>query len=88
VPVEPAGIYLPLYIFLFAVRIPVLLCVSASYFLLFSWLPVGALGRKAALWLIMAVPGLWWVDIRIDGVKRGYVRASDHQKGTRKTTRD
>ncbi len=23
------------------------------------------------LWVVLAVPGVWWVDLRVDGVKRG-----------------
>ncbi|KAK7519238.1 hypothetical protein IWZ03DRAFT_168721 [Phyllosticta citriasiana] len=68
---EPSGIALPLHIFLFACRLPLLLGASAIYFLLLSWLPVGLLVRKAALWLILGIPGVWWIDLQIDGVRRG-----------------
>ena len=27
--------------------------------------------RKIALWGLMAIPGIWWVDLQLDGVKRG-----------------
>jgi 1-acylglycerol-3-phosphate O-acyltransferase len=31
------------------------------------------------LWLILAVPGVWWVDLQVDGVKRGgLAKAKDH----------
>ncbi|KAF2154803.1 hypothetical protein K461DRAFT_275962 [Myriangium duriaei CBS 260.36] len=71
VPSEPAGISLPVHAFLAFVRIPLLIGVSLVYFLLFSWLPIGSLGKKAALWCILGVPGIWWVDLQVDGVKRG-----------------
>lgn len=71
VPLEPAGLALPAHAFLAFVRVPLLLGVSLAYFLLFSWLPIGSLGKKAALWCILGVPGIWWVDLQVDGVKRG-----------------
>jgi 1-acylglycerol-3-phosphate O-acyltransferase len=55
------------------VRAPLLLTVTLCYFLFLQWLPIGPLGRKAALWVILGVPGIWWVDLQIDGVKKGYV---------------
>jgi hypothetical protein len=51
--------------------VPLLVAVSVTYFVLFSWLAVGSLIKKAALWTILGIPGIWWVDIQIDGVKRG-----------------
>ncbi|KAF1991057.1 putative vacuolar protein sorting protein Vps66 [Aulographum hederae CBS 113979] len=71
VPTDPSGIYLPFHTFLFAVRIPLLLTVSLTYFLLISWLPVGSLVKKAGLWTLLGIPGIWWVDLQIDGVRRG-----------------
>ncbi|KAK7544763.1 uncharacterized protein J3D65DRAFT_545380 [Phyllosticta citribraziliensis] len=68
---DPSGIALPLHVFLFACRLPLLLGASAIYFLLLSWLSVGLLVRKAALWLILGIPGVWWIDLQIDGVRRG-----------------
>ncbi len=72
IPTEPAGIALPFHIFLFVFRVPLLLTVALCYFLLLQWLPIGPLARKAALWVILGVPGIWWVDLQIDGVKKGY----------------
>lgn len=68
---EPAGIYLPFYLFLFCIRVPLLLTAILSYFFFLQWLPIGSLGKKASLWLILGVPGIWWIDLRIDGVKKG-----------------
>ncbi|KAI5286893.1 hypothetical protein KEM54_006419 [Ascosphaera aggregata] len=45
--------------------------VFASYFLILQWLPIGALGKKASLWSILGIPGIWWIDLQIDGVRRG-----------------
>lgn len=71
VTTSTSALALPLHIFLFVVRIPLILTVALSYFLIFAWLPIGSLGKKAALWTILGIPGIWWVDLQIDGVKRG-----------------
>lgn len=76
VSTESSKLALPLYLFLFACRVPLLFTAAAVYFLLLSWLPVGSLVRKAALWLMLGIPGIWWIDLQIDGVKRGYVDQS------------
>lgn len=56
---------------LFLCRLPFFLTYVASYFLFFHWLPLPVVARKIALWGLMAIPGLWWVDLQLDGVKRG-----------------
>ena len=66
--------YLPFNIFLFLIRLPILLSVSLSYFLVLQWLPIGSLGKKACLWIMIGTPGIWWIDLQIDGVKKGYVQ--------------
>ncbi|PNS15249.1 hypothetical protein CAC42_8250 [Sphaceloma murrayae] len=71
VPTQPSGLSLPFHAFLAFIRVPLLVGVSLTYFLLFSWLPIGSLGKKAALWCILGTPGIWWVDLQVDGVKRG-----------------
>ncbi|KAL1847158.1 Lysophosphatidic acid:oleoyl-CoA acyltransferase 1 [Paecilomyces lecythidis] len=71
IPTEPAGLYLPFHIFLFCFRLPLLLVVSLTYFLVLQWLPIGSLGKKASLWCILGIPSIWWIDLQIDGVKRG-----------------
>lgn len=68
-----SGIYLPFYIFLLLFRLPILILVSLTYFVILQWLPIGPLGRKASLWLIIGIPGIWWIDLQIDGVKKGYI---------------
>lgn len=74
VPRQSSGAYLPVLIFLFVIRLPIFITVVLGYFLVLQWLPLGSLARKALLWLILGVPGVWWIDLQIDGVKRGYVR--------------
>jgi len=34
-------------------------------------MPIGVLGKKASLWCILGIPGIWWIDLQIDGVKKG-----------------
>ncbi|RKF64145.1 putative lysophosphatidic acid:oleoyl-CoA acyltransferase [Erysiphe neolycopersici] len=67
---KPAGIYLPIFILLFVLKSPFIIIVT-SYFLLLHWLPLGPLFRKAILWIILGIPGLWWFDLQIDGVRKG-----------------
>lgn len=49
-----------------------LLTAALSYFLVLQWLPIGPIIRKASLWMILGIPGIWWIDLQIDGVRRGY----------------
>lgn len=67
----PAGIYLPVYVFLFFFKLPFLFTISATYFLVLQWFPLGSLVKKAILWMILGIPGIWWIDLQIDGVKKG-----------------
>lgn len=71
IPTEASGIYLPFHIFLFTVRIPLLFAFILSYYFFLQWLPIGALGKKVSLWCILGTPGIWWIDLQIDGVKKG-----------------
>ncbi|KAL9098468.1 MAG: hypothetical protein Q9163_005876 [Psora crenata] len=71
VSTQPSGIYLPFHVFLFLIRLPILVSVTLSYFFVLQWLPIGSLGKKASLWLILGTPGVWWIDLQIDGVKKG-----------------
>lgn len=80
VPTQPSGVSLPFHIFLVFCRVPLLIGFSLAYFFVFCWLPIGSLGKKAALWTILGVPGIWWIDLQVDGVRRGYVSA---EKGYR-----
>ncbi|KAF2465727.1 uncharacterized protein BDR25DRAFT_345921 [Lindgomyces ingoldianus] len=68
-----SSLWTPLHILLFVIRVPPVFFLSLFYFLVLEWLPVPQLVRKGVLWLILAIPGVWWVDLQVDGVKRGYV---------------
>ncbi|KAJ5489748.1 hypothetical protein N7539_004638 [Penicillium diatomitis] len=70
-PSESLGIKAPLRFFLFCFRLPLFIFVTVSYFLVLQWLPIGSLGKKAALWCILGVPSIWWIDLQIDGVRKG-----------------
>ena len=69
---QPSGLYLPVHLFLFCFRLPVLLTAALAYLCVLQWLPVSSLGKKACLWSILGAPGVWWYDLKIDGVKKGY----------------
>ncbi|KAL2834608.1 hypothetical protein BJY01DRAFT_83632 [Aspergillus pseudoustus] len=62
---------LPVRLSLFFFRLPFLIFTSVSYFLVLQWLPIGSLGKKAALWCILGIPSIWWVDLQVDGVRKG-----------------
>ncbi|KAF3217939.1 hypothetical protein TWF192_001103 [Orbilia oligospora] len=34
-------------------------------------MPLGSLFQKGILWICMLVAGVWWVDLQVEGVKRG-----------------
>lgn len=68
---QPAGVYLPVHIFLFLFKLPFLLTIALTYFLILQWFPLGSLFKKAVLWMILGIPGIWWIDLQIDGVKKG-----------------
>ncbi|OAX84897.1 hypothetical protein ACJ72_00719 [Emergomyces africanus] len=52
-------------------RLPLLITAFVAYFCVLQWLPIGSLGKKASLWVILGIPGIWWIDLQIDGVKKG-----------------
>ncbi|KAI1076596.1 acyltransferase-like protein [Whalleya microplaca] len=60
-------------IFLF--RLPVFLTYCAFYFLFLTPLPLPQFLRKLLLWGMLGIPGIWWVDLQLDGVKRGSLSA-------------
>lgn len=81
IPTQSSGIYLPFHLFLLLIRLPILFTATLSYFFVLQWLPIGSLGKKASLWLILGAPGVWWIDLQIDGVKKGcvlYIRYSGY----------
>ncbi|CAG8937837.1 unnamed protein product [Penicillium salamii] len=74
IPGDPLGLQAPLRVFLFCFRLPLFIFVTLSYFLILQWLPIGSLGKKAALWCILGVPSIWWVDLQVDGVRKGSLK--------------
>jgi len=68
---QPAGVYLPVHIFLFLLKLPFFITITTTYFLILQWFPLGPLAKKAMLWMILGIPGIWWIDLQIDGVKKG-----------------
>lgn len=60
-----------LHSFLFLFRLPFFLFFFAFYFTVSSVIPLPVVLRKLGLWSLMGIPGIWWVDLRIDGVRRG-----------------
>lgn len=68
----PSNIFLaPYHLFLFFFRIPFFIFACAVWYLIVQWTPPAGVLRKANLWCILGIPGVWWVDIRVDGVRRG-----------------
>jgi 1-acyl-sn-glycerol-3-phosphate acyltransferase len=56
----------------FVLRLPFFLTFAAAYFLLLQHLPfLPFVARKLLLWLLLTIPLVWWVDLQLDGVKRG-----------------
>ncbi|OOF99389.1 hypothetical protein ASPCADRAFT_393265 [Aspergillus carbonarius ITEM 5010] len=64
---------------LFWIRLFFFVPICLAYFLFLQWLPLPSLLRKAALWLILAVPSFWWIDLQVDGVRRGTLGNARHQ---------
>merc|ERR1711964_737402 len=72
------GIYFPVYVFLFLFKLPFFITVATTYFIFLQRFPLGSLFKKAILWMILGIPGIWWIDLQIDGVKKGSL-AKKHQ---------
>jgi hypothetical protein len=74
IPTPPTSpLWAPVHVFLFLIRAPCVLVLSVFHFLILEILPVGELVKKCVLWVLLVIPGVWWVDLQVDGVKRGYV---------------
>lgn len=60
---------------MFLFRLPLFVGYCAVYFLFLA--PLGRVlrlplaCRKLLLWGMLGIPGVWWVDLQLDGVKRG-----------------
>ncbi|KAF2864235.1 vacuolar protein sorting protein Vps66 [Piedraia hortae CBS 480.64] len=68
---ETRAILFPWRIFLFSMRIPVLIFSWLVWLAVIQWLPAGSALRKANQWCLLGIPGVWWTDIQVDGVRRG-----------------
>lgn len=60
-----------LHAVVFLVRLPLFVGYATVYLFFLHHLPLPAVARKLLLWLLLAIPGIWWVDLQLDGVKRG-----------------
>lgn len=58
-------------LWLLAFRLPLFVVYGAIYFLVLDYLPLPPFLRKLQLWMLLAIPGIWWIDLQLDGVKRG-----------------
>ncbi|KAF1830138.1 hypothetical protein BDW02DRAFT_573318 [Decorospora gaudefroyi] len=77
VPPQPASIiWQPFYLFLFCARTPFVIFFSLLYFLGLEWISVGRRLKYGVLWLMLGIPGVWWVDLQVDGVKRGQLHSA------------
>ncbi|KAI0814506.1 hypothetical protein GGR55DRAFT_435121 [Xylaria sp. FL0064] len=56
---------------IFILRLPIFILYCSAYFLVLDYLPLPAIMRKLLLWTLLAIPGIWWIDLQLDGVKRG-----------------
>lgn len=57
----------------FAFRLPIFFFYATLYFLILTHLPLPVVFRKLLLWGMLGIPGIWWVDLQLDGVKRGHL---------------
>ncbi|SPN98788.1 related to vacuolar protein sorting protein Vps66 [Cephalotrichum gorgonifer] len=73
VPTETSLASKLLHATLFFCRLPFLLGYATVYFLFLEYLPLPAAARKLLLWGFMCIPGIWWVDLQMDGVRRGHL---------------
>ncbi|KAK3370088.1 acyltransferase [Podospora didyma] len=66
-----SALFSAVHVFLFLFRLPLFLSYVGLYFLFLHNLPLPVVARKLLLWGVMGIPGIWWVDLQLDGVKRG-----------------
>ncbi|KAK6341208.1 hypothetical protein TWF696_008294 [Orbilia brochopaga] len=74
-----SSFHVPVAAVLFALRVPVLVAAAGSYFLFLQFMPLGGLFQKGMLWICMLVAGVWWVDLQVEGVKRGTLSRYPHR---------
>lgn len=75
---SPASTVLHTLLFLF--RLPFFLFFTLLYLTTIHHLPLPPALRKIFLWGLMAIPGIWWVDLQIDGIKRGSLASSPRER--------
>ncbi|QIW99984.1 hypothetical protein AMS68_005502 [Peltaster fructicola] len=62
---------IPWGLFLLFLRTPLTIFAWIIWLIIIQWAPPGTILRKANLWCIIGIPGIWWVDLQVDGVRRG-----------------
>ncbi|KAI6801575.1 hypothetical protein KC360_g2407 [Hortaea werneckii] len=72
-PPPTSPLWLPWHLLLFSIRVPLLIFAWFIWLTLISHIPAGSGLRKANQWCLLGIPGVWWVDLQIDGVRRGSV---------------
>ncbi|WPH03117.1 vacuolar protein sorting protein vps66 [Acrodontium crateriforme] len=70
-PPASSPLLLPWHILLFTIRIPFLIVAWLVWLLAVQWMPAGSMFRKATQWCLLGIPGVWWIDLQVDGVRRG-----------------
>ncbi|KAH9866513.1 hypothetical protein J1614_008203 [Plenodomus biglobosus] len=77
VPPPPFSlVWAPVHIFLFCLRAPFVIFVSILYFIFLEYMSFGSTIKYGVLWLMLSFPGVWWVDLQVDGVKRGQLHSA------------
>ncbi|KAL7624966.1 Lysophosphatidic acid:oleoyl-CoA acyltransferase 1 [Parahypoxylon ruwenzoriense] len=66
-----SSLYALVHAALFLFRLPLFVSYCAFFFLVLDHLPMPQVVRKLLLWTMLGIPGIWWVDLQLDGVKRG-----------------
>ena len=69
-----------LHTLLFCFRLPIFLFFATLYFTTLHHLPLPLAARKLLLWGLMSIPGIWWVDLQLDGVKRGALASAPRER--------
>ena len=68
------------HVALFCFRLPFFLFFAAVYFTTLHHLPLPLALRKLLLWGLMSIPGIWWIDLQLDGVKRGTLSSAPRSR--------
>lgn len=68
------------HVLLFFFRLPFFLFFTTLYFATLHHLPLPPAARKLLLWGLMSIPGIWWIDLQLDGVKRGTLSSAPRER--------